>query len=262
MSSSTYPDLYNDIESFAKDSRGMTFISKDDSRLMRLIAWLLMFVPGMNGEVFMERFTTHFSGKVFWARRYSQDADSDYKNRLQKKSMARTLSHEMVHQEDEARYGLWFRISYGAWRFLGLPLLVLLPICLGQSIYCAVGHFTGADTVFWWWNLWLCLILSALTLPPWPEPGRTHWELRGYAVSMWFDWRTRSRDITAGDYLDWYIDTFTGPNYYFMWWWRRDIRRKLERMRDLVVSGQLGSEIRTVRELEPFFVKHFGEALR
>ena len=241
--------LYWDLHELAAKTRSMRFKDKSNSEFMESIAKLMELVPKMDPDRFMTSITTHLGGVVYWSRKLT-DLGPGW-------SKAKTLAHEMVHRDQELKWGLWFGFTYAGWRLLIIPLLVMWLLCLIQAIHCFVALWVPVVASFWWWNLWSCLAASAVLLPPWPV-GTAYWEYPAYAVSMWMDHR-RGVDITRKDYLDWYVDIFTGPVYYFMQWSKHRTRKRLEVWRDRVLDGTLSQHVPTVSDLESVVSRYYPE---
>jgi len=217
---------YTNLVRWAK-SKGVRFIRKRDSLLMRVISALLYLVPGISPTIFMDRFTSQIGSTVYWANRY-----------LSTQQKARILSHEMMHHHDSQRMGfLKFGFIYAFPQILALPAipaLIILPIWYGSSFLREVEF----NHTWWLWLLWL--VFAA----PWPSPGRTWAELRGYTVTLW----TYKKQGLPVRY-DRIIKNFTGGSYYWMSWSTKNMEKKLEESRRRVLDGTIANHIPYINEL-------------
>jgi hypothetical protein len=126
--------------------------------------------------------------------------------RLEHYSFWRVLAHEFVHGHDDARLPpLLFKLGYAMPQ--GLALLALL----------AIGK------IWFPWMVWFGLCQAFLL--PLPSPVRAWAELRGYTMSM----ATRHWDgkENSEEYIENIAENFYGPDYFFMWPFKSDIRKRL-----------------------------------
>lgn len=86
------------------------------------------------------------------------------------------------------------------------------------------------------WGIFFLLTYVLLPLPT-LFAGRAHWEFRGYAQNMIV--RYEERGEISDSYLDWIESQYTGSLYFWMWPWRRGVRKRLERLRDDIYSGKV-----------------------
>lgn len=201
---------------------------KNQSRLMRALATLVCpFNP-----TFLTNFTTTLGTTVYFPSR------SEYEARAGESAV--TLAHEFVHMYDRREAGIRFLVSYASPQVAAVPLLVLFglvgsvwPLCIFLAGYvilvASVGRkvsvFAGLLAVVvviamiaaWLLAGWTWLILASavVCLAPWPSPGRTHWEARGYTMNVAIQVWTRHGAV-PDELLQDYIRYFTGPDYYFM----------------------------------------------
>ena len=177
---------------------------KRDSTLMRVVDRLLFFNPH-----FMDRYVTTFYPRIYvpdgpWQQRSIESRIS-------------VLAHEYVHLRDRQRLGWSFNLLYLAPQIFSL---------------CAIGAI---------WNPWW--LLSILFLLPWPSPGRTWLELRGYTMSIAMHWSLRGERAN----LSWIETQFTGSNYYWMWPFRRTLKRWMTQAAEAVEKGR--SPLREIAEV-------------
>jgi hypothetical protein len=130
--------------------------------------------------------------------------------------------HEGMHAKDCQAIGT---IPFSA-AYLMPQLLGILGVFYTLTV--ALGLLFGWPLVL----LWGCT--SLIFLAPLPAFGRASAEIRGYTVSMAVDfWSGTLEDEQA--YIDWLVDTFSGPAYYWMWpakaWVRSYFDQKLQELK-------------------------------
>ena len=183
---------------------GVVIRFKDREPLMRWLGRLLFFNKG-----FMERFTTTIGNKVYFpSREYVQE---DYLR------ASVILAHELVHVEDSLEMGkVAFSLAY------------LFPQCF-VLLALPVGLLTHHP----WWMILLCDVAFLL---PWPAIYRTEFEMRAYAVSRAIRCaimgQPQSKAMTMG-----YAHQFTGPDYYWMWPFPKEVDLMLEASDAVTASG-------------------------
>ena len=126
-----------------------------------------------------------------------------------------TLSHEYIHMLDRKTYGRFaFSLSY-----------------LSPQVFFLLGFVHP---------------LSFLCLLPFPSPMRTHWELRGYSMTL-----ASSMLLTPGlePSIDWIIEQFTSSNYYWMFPYSNYIRIFLESEIARIKSGNLNPTEQKIKKL-------------
>jgi len=134
------------VIAYAQKVHGVKIKFKNESRLMKVLGWVLFF----NSE-FMTRFVTVIGSTVYYPSREKFEENPG--------SAARVLCHELIHISDSKRFGeTLFRVSY------------LFPQCL--SVLALLTFVIGP------WAL-----MSLIFLLPLPAFFRTFWELRGYAMT-------------------------------------------------------------------------------
>lgn len=85
----------------ARELRGFAVIYKDESRLQRVIAWL---VRPFNRR-YLTDYTTVMLGRVYFPSRA-------WRQRVEPAQLYATLRHEAVHLRDMRRFPLLFQLSY------------------------------------------------------------------------------------------------------------------------------------------------------
>ena len=167
---------------------GVSIKYKDNSWFMKVLIKILFF-----NKKFMTRFTTTIGKTVYFPSSQWEDRDP--------LRSAEVLCHELVHVEDQMRLGtLRYVVAYLAPQLLAL--LTLLSVWFGPA------HLA-----------WLLCLL------PIPSPGRAWLEARAYAVSIITKSWLYDEELKP---KQWMIDSFTGPNYYWMWPFHSHVHRQLE----------------------------------
>ena len=161
------------------------------SKLLGVLSWPF-------NRNYMKTYTTTRYPKVFFpSRQFVRDSY---------RSAWKILAHEYVHLWDRQKRGAWFNIGYATpqmWAVLALSAL--------SAIWVGPWGLLG--------------LIPLLCLLPLPSPGRRDVELRGYTMSMAVNhWRYGDvKDSTK----DWIVGHFTGPDYYFMWPFKEDMKVKV-----------------------------------
>ena len=193
--------------------RGVTISYKNQSKLMRLLGWLLFFNPK-----FMSEYTTTLHKTVYFPSLVFVQEHPDIAWRV--------LVHEMVHVEDSIAL---FAPVFG--------LLYLFPQCLaGLSLLALLGFWF--PTMWWFAAFLLCLL-------PFPAPGRKWAEMRGYgmsiAVLVWAGYIPDLESIAT---------QFTGPAYFWMWPFKSQVLAQLQthvlaaqKHQEQLVLGSLAAEV-------------------
>jgi len=162
---------------------GFKIRNKGSSLLMKIIAVLLY----PFNQKFMTDYTTTIGKTVYFPDGYVNE---------QPGAAARTLAHEGQHLIDGNGNQPWFSLSY------------LFPVPLALLALGAIGAI--------WWAPMLWCLLALAALAPWPAPGRTHWERRGYLISMICD-AARGWDIEADWYQNYMVSHYSWPYYRPVW---------------------------------------------
>ena len=86
-----------------------------------------------------------------------------------------------------------------------------------------------------WFNLTYALLPLPILLS-----GRSHWEFRGYAQNLIV--RFEEFGYIDDSYLEWIADQFTGSLYLWMYPFRGSLMKKLRRLREAIVSGDVSGK--------------------
>jgi len=144
------------------------------------------------------------------------------------------LMHEFVHLWDRKSKG-WFRFTLGYLfpQILALVFLVLLVVAL-------VAPTPGPVAWIKWVVVAVLGIGTLVSVAPLPAPLRTKLELRGYAMNLAVNfWRHGSIRESS---FDWIIPKFTGWDYYRMWPYENDVRRRLVNLKLAIEDGRIRHE--------------------
>lgn len=224
------------VDEISRERPGFEVRYKSESSLMKLLGFLMQPInPDFN-----EKFVTTWGNAVYFPSREHVETDPRWAFSI--------LAHEYVHLWDSKKDGWKFQLTYALPQLAAIPLLVLFSIltpwpllivlggyllaCLmplmGLRIVALVvtvlGAVTAAALALGWWALLLLVALSPLA--PWPSPGRTRIELRGYTMSVAvFYWLYNRPPLQEN--LEHYRGIFTGPAYYFMSWRPKYIEAEL-----------------------------------
>ena len=195
-------DVFAEYRTLCEERWGVKVVEKSDSWLMKAIAKILFF-----NKRFLTGYITTIGTTIYWPK-----ADDLNHNDFS------TLFHEAQHAYDYKRFPPWFILSY------------LSPQILTILMLLAFVALTGA--------LWWFVFLGAVAfLAPFPSVFRTHWEMRGLGCGMAF------RIWTTGSIIDRFkefaVARFVGPDYYFMWPFKKWMRKKLARAEQKIRNGDL-----------------------
>lgn len=182
-----------------------------------------------------------------------------------------TRAHEAVHMYDRKRLWLIFNLLYVGLAIFLFPIpLVLYPIFAGLWGLAAIGALVGGLLIGyilprkpWWFYPWAILgIAGCLALAIWktqwhalwiagavfllsPFPlnwlgaayGRAWAEFRGYSMSTACEyWRSGRFDHRNIEYR---MGHFWGGNYVFMCPWKGHVRKKFDRIKQSIESGDI-----------------------
>ena len=177
---------------------------KTEDRVQKLIGALMFFNPA-----YMTTYTTTWFGTVFYPN----------KDFLHKGASGWTIfAHELVHLVDSKKHPIRFFIEYAMPQ--GLAVLALLA---------PLGLFFPPL-----WGFALALLAAA----PWPSPGRTKWEARGYTATMAIEYWQHGK--ISQFTKDWMISSpFTGWGYYKMGWSKAKATSLVDSMANEVISGRI-----------------------
>lgn len=163
---------------------GVTVSFKNESRLMRAIGFVMFFNPG-----FMTHYITTIGTTVYFPKR----ADVD-----RAVPPWQTLAHEGIHAGD---------YKHGRTRFVARYLFPQIMFPLALTAVAAI-----------WLGPWALLSLVMLAAAaPWPSPGRTALERRGYMMTAMCDAIARGEAyVRTAEYQAYLQRHYTGPDYYYM----------------------------------------------
>ena len=194
-------------EILGKNLEGFQVKFKNESTLMRLIGFLIFF-----NKAFMTGFITTVGRTVYWTTKESLEARSETGSIV-------TLAHEYQHAKDaDHRTAILFGLLYLFPQVLAAPGLLL---ALASPVWITL-MLLGTLTWTWWL---LPFILTLLFLTPIPAPWRTHYELKGYTMSLFatneflkeMGYPKEQRIEQLRGQIESKNMQFTSGNYYFMW---------------------------------------------
>jgi len=203
---------------------GFKIIRKDRSFLMKALSFFLFF-----NKKFMTEYVTTIYPKVYVPKDWGIS-----KSVYQKGLELEILAHEYIHLHDRKQMGVLFNIMYLSPQIFSL--LAILAI----------------------WNSWFLLCL--LFLLPWPSPGRTWLEYRGYKMSLiakyWIltSIEPKKEEVCWGwitnDGINWALNQFTGPSYYYMFPFREYLRKSfIKSLKDVRIDGKLSPEFEAIKDI-------------
>lgn len=193
---------YEKVAKLGSEKYGLKVKFKNESSLMKLLGFLLFF-----NKKFMSNYTTTIGSTVYFP-------SEEWLNE-RKDSAAIVLAHELVHIADSRQVsGFVFSYCY------------LLPQIL--SLLSLFAIFSSS-----WW------LISLIFLLPVPAPMRTHYELRGYAMTEAVHFKATGIFTDIG----WVADQFTTSSYFFMWPFRENIMERIAENRDLIRKNSLSKKI-------------------
>ncbi len=133
----------------------------------------------------------------------------------------KVLAHEYVHLYDAKGRHRWWGFRYA-----------------GPQTWLAFGAAIGLTTVGillgppWW-----VYLFSLLAVAPWPAAFRRDAELRGYSMNMVCNvWRHGSVKRST---IDWIVDHFIRPDYFFMWPFRKDMTKRVVEAEGEITFGRI-----------------------
>jgi hypothetical protein len=179
---------------------------KKDSKVQRAIGWIL---GKIGNPDYMTSYVTTIGQTSYLPSAYDSGADS---------GLWKTIAHEVQHAKDAQSVS---SVVFGA-AYLLPQLIGILGII--YTVVVGVALLFGAPLALLWG------LLSLLFLAPLPAYGRAMAEIRGYTVSLAVNfWSRQLEDETL--YINWLVDVFSGPGYYYMWpfksWVRAYFNQKL-----------------------------------
>lgn len=193
---------FSDYCKLCEERWGIKIVEKKTSLLMKAIALVLFF-----NKKFMTGYITTIGTTIYWPD--AKDLrGGDF----------RTLFHEAQHGYDYKRSPVWFIMTYLSPQIVAILSLLAFLAILGNI-------------------LWSASLLFLLLLAPLPSIGRTYWEVRGYSCGMALDiWK---HDEVSQRNTDFVIDRFVCSDYYFMWPFKKSMKRKLAKAERNIRAGKL-----------------------
>ncbi len=185
---------------------------KENSKLMKFIGSIIFF-----NKEFMTRYTTTVYPKVYVTK---QAFDNTW-------SCFATLTHEFVHLLHTKKKGtLWFSFLYS------FP-QILAPLALTSLL------------AIWFSNWWLLNLLWLVCAAPLPAYFRMKEELEAYTMTLLVSIEEYKDSFASEEALTKYqeedilriAENFYGPNYYYMWPFKKDITRRLKKQRARILNG-------------------------
>ena len=202
----------SDLLAFEENTRklvpGFQVAGKSDSWSQRLLGKLLFFNP-----TYMTGYVSTFYPIVYFPTMagYEENPTSSFS----------VLAHERVHLLDTKKQPLWFRVSYL------LPQVLVVPFLVSALVSAFIS----------WKAALVSLCLGILAAIPWPSPGRTKLEKRGYAMTLAVHYWLRG-EIPLELKQD-IKNYFVGWPYYRMSWSPTDIDTWLAATELAIKSGTL-----------------------
>ena len=181
------------------------------------VPWYLKFGWDVS-KTFNKRIWTHVTTTVY-PNVWFPNVESYEADHIQRFS---TLAHEYIHLEDMKDRGVGlFTFLYGFPQILALGAL-LAPLGFFGFLYAPLFSFFST----------LLLLIAVI---PFGAPWRSHYEERGYIMSMCCKhWAGRPLD----GYPEWLAKTFTNSSY---WWMRIDENEALIRFNHLRSEVEKGA---------------------
>jgi hypothetical protein len=205
--------LDKSIELVKKFCPDFTVSFKKDSNFHKLIGW---FLSKIGNPRYNTAYITTIGQNMALPIAYKESCF---------KGLWQTVLHEGQHAQDAQKVNNYiFGIAYLFPQLIGI-LGVLYTIAIAIALPLGAPLFL----------LWGCL--SLIFLAPLPAFFRANTEIRGYTVTLAVDFWSG----TLGDeeqYLNWLVNVFSGPNYYYMWpfkcWVRSYFASKIKELKSNV----------------------------
>lgn len=235
---------------------GVQIRFKDESALMQVLGFITFpFNPS-----FMTSYTTTLKKTIWFPSKAHYEGDPT--------SSFGVFAHELVHIVDDEKHGIFMDLGVMFPQVLCLLPLIAYAVIGGVHaalVYASlivgliVALFVARSSMRAFWALlvltvlgaavlavvgtgwWSFLLLGGLAcMAPWPSPGRTYFELRGYAMQLGIrQWFTGAVPQVNRDYMR---EHFTGSDYYFMSWDAADMTRRIDEVVARAASGDLVTE--------------------
>ncbi len=159
-----------------------------------------------------DSFFHKFIGKImFWNSFYMNSFWTTIYPKVWKpidaKNNWKTLQHELVHLLDAQTF---FGLMPLSLKWINVFLFSILYLSPQIFVLFALGSF---------YNLWFLLFLVFLL--PLPSPGRAFVEIRAYRRTLELE---KNNIATSENHI---IEQFTGPNYYFMFPFKKTLKNLL-----------------------------------
>jgi len=211
--------LYEELVAvITREIPGFTIRFKTDSRLQRLIGFVLRWVIPFNRR-YMTDYTSTFYPDVFFPSRAW--LEEDYWGAF------KILAHEYVHLFDGKEDGpQTFSLKYVMPQLFALPFLAVF----------IVAWWAGP-----WWLKWWALGSTVLNLLPLPAVYRMRYELRGYAMGLFIN-HVRHSSIKAST-IAWMVDQFVKSGYYFMWPFRKNMTGRMAAVAAEIKAGHFTDDV-------------------
>lgn len=186
------------------------------SKILGVLCWLF-------NRKYMTHYTTTRYPYVYFPNRKFVESN--------KSNAYKILMHEFVHLWDIKHQGIWHNILYG------IPQVIAL-VLLGGFI---ASGFLGME---YWWVLLTIAIPMLYCAAPTPAYWRMKSELRGYSMNIAVNyWRYGS----VSDYtIDWIVSVFTGSGYLFMWPFKKNMRKRIDKVVARLGEGKMPFDQRTL----------------
>jgi hypothetical protein len=177
--------------------------TKESSQLMKLIGGFLSALQ--INKRFMTSYITTIGTTIYFPQNLLDTMDT--------KRFMEVVIHECVHAVDEHSNKLIYKPTYLPELFFGLPFLIVSIVLFALKLWIAAAIFT---------------FLTLVCLLPVPKPGRYHWEIRAYAVSLAIANLFEEDPAYVSQIKEWICGQLTGSSYYFTWPFKDHILKDLE----------------------------------
>jgi len=170
--------------------------------------WLLKIITPIV-SLFNPQFTTDYITVLYGTMWVPVDFDQ----RTNESGWLRTTIHETMHEKDRMRF-----------KSVLFTFLYLFPQSLAPLALLALGA-CGGNLLWLWW------LLALLYLAPMPAPFRTWFEIRAYRTNLLFAqtvWKYDAEQLSR--LQEWIVDKLAGPDYYYSWTCKRQLRKILSDM--------------------------------
>lgn len=188
-------------------------IEKEKSWLMKALSILLFFCKN-----FMTQYITTIYPKIYFPK--DQTVINTKNTPWEIFFYLDILCHEFQHLKDRKKYWIFFNLIYL------FPQILVVGVLLAMFL-----------------SPWFLLFL--LCLAPIPAIGRAWIEFRGYSVSLGvFYWL--SGDVVDIDFI---LNKFTGPDYYWMWPFRNQLKKRFETVINQLKEEKLSFLMKEIQKM-------------